>query len=242
MTGLHVCAVDVGTGSARAGIVDRNGRMLGRAEHPIAMHRPKTDHAEHDSEDIWAAVCHAVKAAREAAGVTAESIAGISFDATCSLVVRDTEGGQTSVSTSGESRWDTIVWLDHRALAEADECTATGHLVLDYLGGVMSPEMAIPKLMWLKRHLPDSWNKAGYLFDLTDFLTCKASGSLSRSQCTLTCKWTYLAHEKTGWQRDFFKTVGLDDMLERGQLPEHASPVGTDLGPLTAKAASESRA
>ena len=71
-----------------------------------------------------------------------------------------------SVSTGGEKRWDTIVWLDHRALAEADECTATGHRVLDYLGGVMSPEMATPKLMWLKRHLPDSWNEAGYLFDL----------------------------------------------------------------------------
>ncbi len=43
-----VCAVDVGTGSARAGIVDRAGRMLGRAEHPIAMHRSAAGHAEHD--------------------------------------------------------------------------------------------------------------------------------------------------------------------------------------------------
>ena len=107
--------------------------------------------------------------------------------------------------------------------------------MLDYLGGVMSPEMATPKLMWLKRHLPDSWNEAGYLFDLTDFLTWRASGSLARSQCTLTCKWTYLAHEKTGWQQDFFEAVGLDDMLERGQLPGRASPVGSDLGPLTAR-------
>ena len=146
---------------------------------------------------------------------------------------------QVSVSTSGEKRWDTIVWLDHRALAEADECTATGHRVLDHLGGVMSPEMATPKLMWLKRHLPESWNEAGYLFDLADFLTCRASGSIARSQCTLTCKWTYLAHEKTGWQQDFFEAVGLDDMLERGQLPGRASPVGTDLGPLTARSAQD---
>ena len=239
MTGRHVCAVDVGTGSARAGIFDRAGHMLGRAEHPIAMNRPKADHAEHDSEDIWAAVCHSVKAALDRSGVAPDAIAGISFDATCSLVVRDAEGGQVSVSITGEKRWDTIVWLDHRAIEEADECTAGGHRVLDYLGGVMSPEMATPKLMWLKRHLPASWNEAGYLFDLADFLTCKASGSLARSQCTVTCKWTYLAHEKPGWQRDFFKTAGLDDMLERGQLPESASQVGSDLGPLTPKAASD---
>ncbi|HEY6632337.1 MAG TPA: FGGY-family carbohydrate kinase, partial [Rhizobiaceae bacterium] len=235
----YVCAVDVGTGSARAGIFDRAGKVLGRAEHPILMHRPKADHAEHDSEDIWRAACHAVRGALEKAGVPPESIAGISFDATCSIVVRGADGDQVSVSVSGEKRWDTIVWLDHRALAEADECTDSGHRVLDYLGGVMSPEMATPKLMWLKRHLPGSWNQAGYMFDLADYLTYRASGSTARSQCTLSCKWTYLAHDTPGWQRDFFARVGLEDILGRGGLPDTASPVGSDLGPLTPQAAAE---
>ncbi|MBZ9861007.1 FGGY-family carbohydrate kinase [Mesorhizobium sp. CA12] len=234
-----VCAVDVGTGSARAGILDARGNLLGRADHPIAMHQPKPDHAEHDSEDIWSAVCQSVRSALQKSGVAAGDIAGISFDATCSLVARDRQGGQISVSVTGEKRWDTMVWLDHRAIAEADECTASGHAVLDYIGGVMSPEMETPKLMWLKRHLPSTWNEAGYLFDLADFLTWKASGSLARSQCTLTAKWTYLAHEEKSWRRDFFELVGLGDLFEHGNLPEKASPVGTDIGPLTAKAAAE---
>ncbi|HEY4191702.1 MAG TPA: FGGY family carbohydrate kinase, partial [Mesorhizobium sp.] len=169
-----VCAVDVGTGSARAGILDAAGTLLGRAEKPIAMNRPKADFAEQDSQDIWAAVCAAVRLAREKAGVDPAAVVGIAFDATCSLVVRDREGGQLSVSTCGEKRWDTICWLDHRAIAEADECTRSGHEVLDYLGGVMSPEMQTPKLMWLKRNLPATWRQAGYMFDLTDFLTWKA--------------------------------------------------------------------
>ncbi|RUU69646.1 ribulokinase, partial [Mesorhizobium sp. M2C.T.Ca.TU.009.01.2.1] len=234
-----VCAVDVGTGSARAGILDSEGNLLGRADHPIAMHQPKPDHAEHDSEDIWSAVCKSVRTALEKSGVAAGDIAGISFDATCSLVARDRQGGQISVSVTGEKRWDTLVWLDHRAIAEADECTTSGHAVLDYIGGVMSPEMETPKLMWLKRHLPQTWNEAGYLFDLADFLTWKASGSLARSQCTLTAKWTYLAHEEKSWRRDFFELVGLGDLFEHGNLPEKASPVGADIGPLTAKAAAE---
>ena len=232
-----VCAVDVGTGSARAGILDASGKLLGRAEQPIAMNRPRADHAEHDSEDIWSAVCAAVRAAREQAGVAADTIAGIAFDATCSLVTRDRQGGQLSVSVTGDKRWDTIVWLDHRALGEADECTATHHAVLAYVGGVMSPEMATPKLMWLKRNLPASWNEAGYLFDLADFLTWRATGSLARSQCTLTAKWTYLAHEQESWRRDFFETVGLGDLFEHGSLPRKASAVGADIGLLTSQAA-----
>ncbi|TGP23384.1 FGGY-family carbohydrate kinase, partial [Mesorhizobium sp. M1D.F.Ca.ET.234.01.1.1] len=55
----------------------------------------------------------------------------------------------------------------------------------------------------------------------------------------LTAKWTYLAHEQTSWRRDFFETVGLGDLFEHGNLPEKASPVGADIGPLTAQAAAE---
>nr|WP_284341146.1 FGGY-family carbohydrate kinase [Devosia nitrariae] len=231
--------VDVGTGSARAGVVTPTGELLGRAEHPIAMNRPDANFAEHDSEQIWSAVCAAVREALATAGARPEDVVGIGFDATCSLVVRDAGGNPLTVSSSGEDRWDTIVWLDHRALAEAEECTRTGHLVLDYVGGVMSPEMEVPKLMWLKRHMPQSWARIGYLFDLTDFLSWKATENLARSQSTLTCKWTYLGHTEPGWQRDFLAEVGIEDMIEKGRLPEKASQVGTDLGPLTAKAAEE---
>ena len=234
-----VMAVDVGTGSARAGVLDARGALLGRAEHPILMNRPQLDFAEHDSEDIWQAVCIAARAALAAANVDAARIAGISFDATCSLVVRDRNGAQLSVSPSGEARWDTMVWLDHRAIAESDECTATGNKVLDFVGGVMSPEMQTPKLMWLKRNLPQTWAQIGDLFDLADFLTWKASGSAEKSQCTLTCKWTYLAPMHGGWRQDYFAQIGLQDLFERNLLPQASSAIGADLGPLTASAANQ---
>lgn len=239
MTQSLVVAVDVGTGSARAGVLTPQGALLGRAEHPIAMNRTDANHAEHDSEQIWQAVCAAVRAAMAHANARPEHVVGLGFDATCSLVIRDPQGAPVTVSTKGEDRWDTIVWLDHRALAEADECTRTGHRVLNYVGGVMSPEMEVPKLMWLKRHMPQSWARAGLMFDLADFLSWKATGSLARSQSTLTCKWTYLAHTKPAWQQDFLDLVGLEDLLEKSGLPERASPVGTDLGVLTAAAATD---
>ncbi|MGH6917434.1 MAG: FGGY family carbohydrate kinase, partial [Geminicoccaceae bacterium] len=81
-----VMAVDVGTGSARAGLFDTSGRMLARDSRPIALNRPAPEHAEQDSDDIWRAVCAAARAARTEAGLPAEAVAGISFDATCSLV------------------------------------------------------------------------------------------------------------------------------------------------------------
>ena len=239
MTHQAVMAVDVGTGSARAGVFDASGELLGRAEHAIAMQRPAADHAEHDGEDIWRAVGTAARAARAEAGLDAEAIAGIGFDATCSLVALDGEDRPVSVSTTGEDRWNVIVWMDHRAIAEAEECTASGHLVLDSIGGVMSPEMEIPKLMWLKRHLPERWRRYGRLLDLADYLTFRASGSNQRSCCTVTCKWTYLAHEQPGWQADFLNAMGLDDLFSRAALPETAVAAGAPLGRLTEAAAAD---
>jgi FGGY-family pentulose kinase len=239
MRDAAVVAVDVGTGSARAGVFSSDGRMLGRAERPIALHRPLPDHAEHSADDIWAAVAGAVREARAAADLPAQVVAGISFDATCSLVALDGRDQPASVSTTGEDRWNVVAWLDHRGIAEADSCSATGHRVLDWLGGTMSPEMEIPKLMWLKRALPMAWQRYRRILDLTDYLTFRASGANARSCCTLTCKWTYLAHEDPGWQDDFLAMVGLADLRERSRVPRRASPIGAPLGGLTADAAAD---
>ena len=219
-----VAAVDVGTGSARAGLFDAAGRMLGRAEHAIALREPAPGRAEQDSEGIWAAAGAALRAARAEAGASAEAVAGVGFDATCSLVLRDRQGMPLAASCDGEAVWDTMLWLDHRARAEAAEITATGHEVVAGIGGSMSPEMQLPKLLWLKRHRPDAWARLGAAFDLADFLTWKATGGAARSICTLACKWGYLGHAPPGWRSDFLAEIGLADLRERAGLPARGAP------------------
>jgi FGGY-family pentulose kinase/HAD superfamily hydrolase (TIGR01509 family) len=68
--------------------------------------------------------------------------------------------------------------------------------------------MQPPKLLWLARHAPRVFASAGHFFDLADFLTFRATGSLARSACTVACKWLYLARERR-WPQDFFAGVGL---------------------------------
>lgn len=124
-----VAAVDVGTGSARAGIFDRAGRMLGRAEAPITTHSPAENHAEQSAGEIWQATGQALREARTLAGAAPDQIAGLSFDATCSLVLRDAAGRPVTVSVTGDDSRDTILWLDHRATPETDEINARPHRV-----------------------------------------------------------------------------------------------------------------
>lgn len=70
--------------------------------------------------------------------------------------------------------------MDHRAKEQATYINNLGHKMLKYVGGKVSLEMEVPKLLWLKQNLPDSWHKAELFFDLPDFLTWKATNSDSR--------------------------------------------------------------
>jgi D-ribulokinase len=103
--------------------------------------------------------------------------------------------------------------------------------VLRYVGGSISPEMEIPKLLWLKRHQPSTYHAAGHFFDLADYLSFRATGSTTRSMCTLACKWNFLAHERR-WSGSYFDRVGLGDLAsdEYAKIGNEIVAPGTPLG------------
>ncbi|KXU91893.1 ribulokinase [Caballeronia megalochromosomata] len=237
----YVIGVDVGTGSARAGIFDAAGNMVASAKRDFALYRESGAIVEQSSGEIWRAVCHSVTEALAQGAIAPEAVAGISFDATCSLVVLGEGGASLPVGPSEQAERDVIVWMDHRALGQAERINATGHAVLKFVGGRISPEMETPKLLWLLENRPQVFDAAWQFFDLTDFLTWRATDDLSRSTCTVTCKWTYLAHEKR-WDASYFQTVGLGVLADEGfaRIGQRVVEPGTRLGSgLTAKAAAE---
>src|ERR1700681_577108 len=223
--------VDVGTSSARAGVFDEAGRLLATARHPIAVWHDAGDIVEQSSSDIWAACVASVRAAMAEAAVPPAAVKGMGFDATCSLVALDRAAEPLTVSTSGDNRRNVIVWMDHRATAEARLVNDTQDDVLRYVGGSISPEMEIPKLLWLKRHLPSTYRSAGHFFDLADYLSFRATGSVARSICTLACKWNFLAHEGR-WSGSYFERIGLGDLVSDSyaKIGREIVAAGTPLG------------
>ncbi|MEW6643810.1 MAG: FGGY-family carbohydrate kinase [Pseudomonadota bacterium] len=233
--------VDVGTSSARAGVFDGHGKLLAAARHPITIWHEAGGIVEQSSAQIWEACVTAVKAAMAEAALPPSAVRGLGFDATCSLVVLDAAGQPLTVSPSGDAGRNVIVWMDHRATAETRRINATGDDVLRYVGGSVSPEMEIPKVLWLKNHLPQTYAAAGHFFDLADYLSFRATGSTARSMCTLTCKWNFLSHEQR-WSASYLERVGLGDLVADGyrRIGRDIVVPGRALGAgLTAAAAAE---
>lgn len=240
--GEFIVAVDVGTASARAGVFTADGRQLARAVSPTRVLQPQVGHYEQVGDEIWQSVIDCVRAAVREAQIDPVNVAAIGFDATCSLVVRDAGGNPLPVTASGAAEADTMLWMDHRANAEAEESSLDDPLVTRF-GGKLSPEMQIPKLLWLKRHLPAVWARLGHAFDLCDYLTwCatgRTTGSASRSHSPLASKWGYEPAAPGARPDAFYARVGLGDLADKAGLPTRSRASSEAAGLLSATAQAE---
>ncbi|KAF8485225.1 Pentulose kinase [Russula ochroleuca] len=242
----YYLGIDVGTGSARAALVKLDGTVLASASQDTKTWRDPADHHifEQSTTDVWNSICTTVREVITRSGVSPKHVKGIGFDATCSLAVTNWEGEPIAITRGpqlGElGERNIVLWADHRAEKEADLINATGSSVLDYVGGSISLEMEIPKILWLKRLMPaDRFDRCQF-FDLPDFLTYRATGARTRSLCSLTCKCTYVPGN--GWDRAFMSQIGLDSFVQNefAALGTDVLTAGKPVGDgLTVRAAAE---
>ncbi|XP_065558364.1 FGGY carbohydrate kinase domain-containing protein-like isoform X1 [Artemia franciscana] len=211
---MYYIGIDVGTGSVRACLSNYSGKIIKYSSHPLTTWSEYGTYFMQSTENIWNSVVLCIKDVVD--GVSVDKIKGIGFDATCSLAVVDANHDPVTVCPFGNKERNVILWMDHRAVGEAEHINSMKHEVLDYVGGKMSPEMEMPKLLWLKKNVLQSWEKIGKIFDLPDFLTWKATGDDSRSLCSLVCKWGFLCRNKgdCNWSASFLKEIGLSELLD----------------------------
>jgi FGGY-family pentulose kinase len=156
-------------------------------------------------------------------GVDTSSVKGIGFDATCSLAVFTHDTNEPvpvtgpNFTNDGNDR-NIVLWLDHRAETETDRINSTGHNLLKYVGGKMSIEMEIPKVLWLKNNMPAELFDRCKFYDLADALTHLATGAETRSFCSTVCKQGFVPvgvdGSVKGWQEDFYHATGLGDLVK----------------------------
>lgn len=251
-TSIFYVGVDVGTGSARAAVVDNMGSILSLTERAIARQELKPNYITQSTTEIWAAISYCVTSAIRDAGVPPEHVMGIGFDATCSLAVlfeKDDKPMGVGPDFSNHDQ-NVVLWMDHRAVEETNAINATGDKCLKYVGGTMSIEMELPKMKWLKHNLPEGRFSEAKFYDLADLLTHKATGSEARSYCSTVCKQGFVPpgveDSKHGWSKEFLEGLDLPELVEDnfrrlGGTPETGNwlSAGDVVGPLSAKAAEE---
>jgi D-ribulokinase len=120
-----IIGVDVGTGSARAGVFDQDATMLASSKQVMTFFREAGSIVEQSSSEIWNAVCLCIRTSVQRAAIDPADVAGIGFDATCSLVVLGNDGVPLTVGPSEDPNRGIIVWMDHCAVSQADKMVSS---------------------------------------------------------------------------------------------------------------------
>lgn len=162
--------VDIGTSSTKATVVGADGRVYASAtcSHPTSSPRPGW--FEHDPERVWwddfCLVVRKVLGAAPRDRIGALSISGIG---PCVLVA-------DSVGTP--LRAAILYGIDTRATREIDDLAQTlgAERVLQRTGNRLTTQAVGPKLVWLARHEPDTYERTKRWYCASNFLVDRLSG------------------------------------------------------------------
>ncbi|KNZ41928.1 FGGY-family carbohydrate kinase [Acetobacterium bakii] len=223
----YFMGIDGGTGSLRVAIFDEKGKNMGYEVVEYDTYFPKSGWAEQDDSEWWEAMKAAIPKAIKNSAVEAKDIAAVTCDGTTSTVVLFDKDDNILRKP--------ILWMDVRAADQAQRISDAGHRMNHYYKSGVPAESLIPKCLWIKENEPEIWGKTKTVFEYTSWMNWKLSGKKTVDNSIAAFRWFYddLAG---GWQKDFYETIGLGDLLEK--IPENILKTGEVLGKVSAEAAS----
>lgn len=208
--------LDIGTGSAKALLLDDTGATVCEASAAYSPFSPRAGWSEIDPELWWRALCDCLSRfpAQARAAVKGIGLSGQMHG----VVLSDADGNALRPA---------VLWLDTRARAQLSRYPADS---LQRLGNAPSPGMAGPILTWLSEHEPLSMQAARWALQPKDWLRLKLTGHANAEDSDAT--GTLLADRHGAWDRKLLAQLGLPE-----RLFAPAAPSAGQVGVLTAQAA-----
>jgi xylulokinase len=156
--------LDIGTTGVKALAVAPDGEVVGRAEESYGFDVPRAGWAEQDPGLWWGAAQGAL------ASLGGERPAGIGLSGQMH--------GLVTLDSTGRVLRPAILWNDQRSARECDELEAElglGRLV-ELTGNRALPGYTAPKLLWMRRHEPELYERIAHVLLPKDYVRLRLTG------------------------------------------------------------------
>lgn len=147
MTGRYILAIDQGTSSSRAILIDPEGNVAGVGQYQVQQFHPRSGWVEQDPIEIWESCRAAIADALAEAGVSPSAVIAIGLANQRETVV-------VWERATGAPCGRAIVWQDRRTADLCEELRAAGAeaTVRRATGLTLDPYFSATKLAWLLRN------------------------------------------------------------------------------------------
>ncbi|MCI8464404.1 MAG: hypothetical protein HFI63_00865 [Lachnospiraceae bacterium] len=224
----YILSVDLGTTSIKQALVTETGEILASTTEEYELLTPRASWVECSEDTYWKAFQAGLERLLEKTECPAKKIRGLGISAQ----------GETLFcrGKDGKILRNAIVWMDNRAMAEAEELREhfsdevcyrrTGQVAFD-------PCWPAAKILWLKHHEPEVFEETETFLLIEDWLIWRLTGK-TVSEGSLLCSTVYWDINTKGYWTEMLDYLGIDE----ARLPKILEP-GTAVGPVICEAAEE---
>ncbi|MFW6150634.1 MAG: glycerol kinase GlpK [Chloroflexota bacterium] len=212
----YILAIDQGTTGTRAMLVDRGGRVRGRAYAEITQRYPRPGWVEHDPLEIWDKTVAVIAQAKAQASAGDHDIAAIG-------IANQRETALLIDRASGNPLGPAIVWQCRRTADRCAELREQGYarMVKEKTGLLLDAYFSATKLEWLLLNTDGARQKAraGHLLlgTIDTWLIWKLSGHTAHVTDMTNAARTMLFNiRELDWDDELLDLFG----LPRSALPE----------------------
>jgi glycerol kinase len=153
VTGPYVLAIDQGTGSTKALLVDRSGAVVARGQAPLKTSTPKPGWVEQDGDAIWNSVLAAIREAVTPERAREIAAIGLSTQRESCLVFE---------RNGGKALTPLLSWQDQRTIALCGTIGAADRgYIRERTGLPLDPMFSAVKASWLLDQIDLGRRRAG---------------------------------------------------------------------------------
>lgn len=155
MSEKYIMAIDEGTTSTRAMIINHEGKEVASAQKEFPQYFPQPGWVEHKAEEIWTAVQTTIATCFIESGIRPDQIEAIGI----------TNQRETTViwdKKTGKPIYDAIVWQSRQTTALAEKLKRDGYseMIRKKTGLIIDPYFSATKIRWILDHVEGAQERA----------------------------------------------------------------------------------
>lgn len=197
----YFLGIDSGTSGVKAIVVGEDGNSAGVGYRELDVITEKPMWAEQDPREWWGACKYAIQEAVSKSGVGKQI---------CGIGISGQMLGSTLLDKDNNLLGNCIIWLDQRSIEEVDSLIERVGLdvLLEKTTNIPLTGYWGPKLMWVKKHQPEIFEKIANVLFPKDYLKFMLTGEISLEVTDASGSYLFdVAHRK--WSDDMFEICGL---------------------------------
>jgi len=210
-----IIGCDIGTTNVKttAFDVESAGILTSHSEGYEMLH-PRPDWSEQDPDEIYKAVCNAIRKVCETCNPQGDPV-GICFSSAMHSIL--------CLDKNGEKLTNLIIWADNRSadIAGKLRISEDGKKMYQNNGTPIHAMTPLCKLLWLKEHDPDLFQKTDKFIGIKEYIIFRLTGSLVVDYSIASATGLFNIRDKK-WDNWTLQKIGLDESkLSKAVSPYH---------------------